>query len=183
MINEQLRKHMKVTLRHRLRYLLNKAKMKHCGKGVYFESNTKIMRYPGNISIDDLAVVKEGSRICACNADATISIGKNTTVGYHSFIFSSNSISIGNDCLIAPFTYFVDSDHGIDKSANINQQPNTTSPIFIGNDVWVGTGAKILKGTTIGDGAVIAAGSLVKNDVEPYTIVGGTPAVKIGERT
>lgn len=182
MKNEQLRKHMKVTPLHRLRYFFNKFKMKHCGIGVYFEGNTQIMRYPDNISVDDYAVVKEGSRICACNSEATISIGKNTTVGYHTFIFSSNSITIGNDCLIAPFAYLVDSDHGIEKSSNINQQPNTTSPISIGNDVWIGTGAKILKGTTIGDGAVIAAGSLVKSDVEPYTIVGGTPAVKIGER-
>ena len=96
--------------------------------------------------------------------------------------FASEKIEIGDDCLIAPFVYLVDSDHRIDRAEKINLQPNQTAPIFVGNDVWIGTGAKILKGVTIGDGAVIASGALVKDDVEPYSIVGGIPAKKISER-
>ncbi|NET30847.1 MAG: hypothetical protein F6K19_02435, partial [Cyanothece sp. SIO1E1] len=64
----------------------------------------------------------------------------------------------------------------------INKQPNQTAAIEIGDDVWIGTGAKILKGVRIGIGAVIAAGALVKDDVEAYAIVGGIPAKKISER-
>lgn len=52
----------------------------------------------------------------------------------------------------------------------------------IGNDVWIGFGATILGGVTIGDGAVIAANSLVTKDVPPYTIVGGNPAREIRKR-
>lgn len=51
-----------------------------------------------------------------------------------------------------------------------------TEPITIGNDVWVGARSIILDGVTIGDGAIIAAGSVVIRDVEPYSIVGGVPA-------
>lgn len=53
------------------------------------------------------------------------------------------------------------------------------SAVTIGNDVWVGAGAVILRGMTIGDGAVIAANAVVTRDVEPYEIVGGVPAKTI----
>lgn len=52
----------------------------------------------------------------------------------------------------------------------------------IGNDVWIGTNCLILAGVRIGDGAMIAAGSVVVNDVEPYTVVGGIPARHIKDR-
>lgn len=130
----------------------------------------------------DDVIVKEGVKVCSCNTQAKITIGKNTTVGYHTFIFSSKQVTIGENCLIAPFVYIVDSDHGIDKAMLINNQPNQTAPIVIKDDVWIGTGAKILKGVTIGQGAVVASGALVKSDVEPYSIVGGVPAKVIGER-
>lgn len=54
--------------------------------------------------------------------------------------------------------------------------------LVIGNDVWIGRGAKILGGITIGDGAVVAAYSVVTKGVDPYTIVGGAPARFIGRR-
>ena len=53
---------------------------------------------------------------------------------------------------------------------------------MIGNDVWIGYGSTIMSGVKIGDGAVIAAGSLVVKDVDPYTIVGGNPAKTIKKK-
>lgn len=156
--------------------------MGSCGEGVHFEKNTAFMRYPHLIRIGRNVIVKEGAKICPCNEQASVTIGNNTTVGYHTFIFASASISIGNNCQIAPFVYFVDSDHGIAKDQPMNQQPNITKPIVVGNDVWIATGAKILKGVTIHDGAVIAAGAVVKDDVLAYEIVGGIPARHLGFR-
>jgi acetyltransferase-like isoleucine patch superfamily enzyme len=54
--------------------------------------------------------------------------------------------------------------------------------VTVGDDVWIGYGAIILSGVTIGEGSVIAAGSVVTKDIEPYTVVGGNPARKICDR-
>ena len=54
--------------------------------------------------------------------------------------------------------------------------------VIIGNDVWIGCSSQILAGVKIGDGAIIAAGSLINKDVESYSIVGGVPAKLIGYR-
>lgn len=182
MHNQQLSKHLKPNFWTKWRYRKQKRRLKHCGAGIYFEKDVSIMRYPQNVSLGANMVLKSGARICACNESAQVSIGERTTFGYHSYIFASAGVEIGDDCLIAPFVYIVDSDHNIAKDKKINQQGNLTAPIKIGNDVWIGTGAKILKGVTIGDGAVIASGALVKDDVAPYDIVGGIPAKKISER-
>jgi acetyltransferase-like isoleucine patch superfamily enzyme len=60
--------------------------------------------------------------------------------------------------------------------------PTSNGDIIIGNDVWIGTGATILSGVKIGNGAVVAACALVSKDVPPYTIVGGVPAKEIRKR-
>lgn len=181
-MKSQVRQHTKFTATHKKRWEQAVKTLGHCGKDVFIDKNVEFMRFPKNISIKANAMIKEGARICSCNENAKILIGENTTFGYHSFLFASASIEIGDNCLIAPFVYIVDSDHQIERSQLINSQPNSTAPIKIGSDVWIGTGAKILKGVQIGDGAVIAAGAIVKDDVEPYAIVGGIPAKKIGER-
>ena len=182
MKNQQLRKHLKRTWPVRWRAFRYRRKLGTAGNEVYYDKNVEIQRYPHRVHIGDQAVIKEGVRICACNERATVRIGKNTTVGFHTFIYASSQIEIGNDCLIAPFVYIVDSDHEIERDLLINEQGNQTGPVTIGNDVWLGTGAKILRGVTIGQGAVIAAGAVVTSDVGPYEIFGGIPAKKIGER-
>lgn len=183
MEKSQLRKHLKVTTAVRWRRFLAKRRLGAFGMNNFIYSNVKFERFPSNISLSSNLVIKEGARICACNESAIISIGNGTTVGHHTFIYASEKISIGDNCLIAPFVYLVDSDHNIARETRINQQGNTTAPINIGNDVWISTGVKILKGVSIGDGAVIAAGSVVKSDIEPFAIYGGIPAKKIGERS
>ena len=127
-------------------------------------------------------MIKGGAHICVCNEGAKIEIGERTTIGFHTFIYSSQKIIIGSDCMIAPFVYLVDSNHSSKRSDLMNLQPNVTSPIIIENDVWLGANSTILSGVTIKQGAIVASGSIVNRDIEAYEIYAGSPAKKIGER-
>ena len=153
-----------------------------CGTRAFVEKGVQFLRYPGNIWLGSDTVVKSGARICPANSDATIRIGDWTTVGYHTHIFATTSIEIGASCLIAPFCYLVDANHGIRRDRLIREQPMNTAPIVIRDDVWLGTGVTVLAGVNIETGAVVAAGSVVTQDVAPYAIVAGSPARKISER-
>lgn len=178
----QLREHLNFSLINWFRWWKCKKRLKYLGASVFIDHNVKFQRFSQNISVDDLVIVKEGARVCACNRDAIISIGKRSTIGFHTFIFSSERITIGSDCLIAPFVYLVDSNHNTRRAEKINLQGNSTSPIKIEDDVWLASNVTVLKGVTIGKGAIIAANSLVNSNVPEYEIWGGSPAVKIGER-
>lgn len=152
------------------------------GDEVVIYLGAKLLRFPSLIRLGGNVVVKSGAHLCPCNENASIAIGDRTTVGFNTFIYASSRISIGSDCMIAPFVYLVDSNHGIKKKFLMNQQSNTCGPITINNDVWIGAHSVVLPGVTIGEGAVVAAGSVVNKDIDPYSIVGGVPAKLIGER-
>src|SRR5690606_26506112 len=178
----QLRRHIKFTIWNTLRNIYHKGRGVKIGQGVFIDKNVSLLRFPKNIEIGNGAVLKQGSNICACNKEARISIGSNTTIGFYTFIYASESIEIGQNCLLAPFVYIVDSDHSIELGKLINSQPNQVSGNDSSDDVWIATGDNILTGVKIGREAVIAAGEVVKDDVPPYTIIAGIPAKKIGER-
>lgn len=114
--------------------------------------------------------------------DGEIVIGDNSSIGEGTIIFAKDSVYIGNNCLIAGQCYIIDSDHGIDKSSLIRLQKMTSLPIFIGDDVWIAAGSKVLKGVQIGSGSVIGAMGVVNKNVEPNSINVGVPVRKIGER-
>ena len=92
-------------------------------------------------------------------------------------------IEIGNDVLIGPKVVIWGRDHGTSRTSCINKQPHVIEKITIGDDVWVGANVTILKGVSIGTGAVIAAGSVVVKSVASYSIVAGCPARHIKFRS
>ncbi|MEZ8666103.1 DapH/DapD/GlmU-related protein [Vibrio splendidus] len=178
----QLARHSKFTVANYIRYFIQKFRLGSCGKKILFEKNVSLLRFPKKIELDDFCHIKSGAKICPCNESAKISIGASTSIGYNTIIFASEKIEIGNNCMIAPNAYIVDSDHGTDKNMPMKNQENVTAPISIGDDVWIATGAVVLKGSKIPQGCVIAANSVVKGKLEPYGIYAGAPARKIGER-
>lgn len=97
----------------------------------------------------------------------------------YAVISCTHEIHIGADAKIARGVYIYDSDrHSIMDGERITNPP---APISIGKHVWIATGAIILKGVSIGDGAIIAAGSVVTHDIPAKSMVAGNPAKIIRE--
>jgi acetyltransferase-like isoleucine patch superfamily enzyme len=152
------------------------------GRDIFVERNVRLLRHPENVRLGDRVMLKEGSRICPTNPGASVGIGPWTTIGHHTFIFAMTSIEIGANCLIAPFCYLIDNEHGIRSGRLIREQPMTARPIRIGDDVWLGTGVVVTSGVTVADGAVLGARSVITDDVPANAIVVGVPGRVIGYR-
>ena len=105
--------------------------------------------------------------------------GKNITVGENVFINACchfqdhGGVTIGNGCQIGHNVVFATLDHGTAPEDRGAMYP---APIRLGKNVWVGSNSTILRGVTVGDNAIIAAGSVVTKDVAANTVVGGVPA-------
>ena len=143
-------------------YISHKAKICHSGSGI--------------ISFGSNAVVKEGSLADA--AGGIITIGSDFFLNRNSMIVSKECIRIGNRVSIGPNVCIYDHDH--DSS---NYGKFVTSPVTIGNDVWIGAGVIILRGSTIGDHAVIGAGAVIKQTVPASTVVYNAQSLKMRELT
>jgi acetyltransferase-like isoleucine patch superfamily enzyme len=99
-------------------------------------------------------------------------LGERVFINTGATIVANHSIVIGDDCKIGDLAAIFDTDHHpIEPS-----QPTRIAPVRLGTNVWVGRSATILPGVTIGDHAVIAAGSIVTGDVPARTLVAGAPA-------
>lgn len=95
----------------------------------------------------------------------------------------SHGISIGYHGAIASGCKFIDHNHGFEtREICIGEQPPTGAPIKIEDDVWLGANVVVLKGVHIGEGAIVAAGSIVNKSIPAYEIWGGVPARKISQR-
>lgn len=110
-----------------------------------------------------------------------ITIGKNCCFGEYNHITCINCIHIGCGVLTGRWVTITDNSHGMTdfeslKSTPLKRQLYSKGPVVIGDNVWIGDKATILPNVTIGDGAVIAANSVVTKDVPPYSVVGGNPA-------
>lgn len=120
------------------------------------------------------AIIKRGCDIIASGGQITI--GHSAFIGTGSIIVSRQSITIGNNALIAEYVTIRDQDHRFGGDVPTALNGFDTAPIMIGNNVWIGAKATITSGVTIGDNAVIAAGAVLTSDVPANTVVGGIPA-------
>jgi acetyltransferase-like isoleucine patch superfamily enzyme len=141
------------------------------------------MKNPRRISLGPRASVLPYAYLKATGSAGRISIGAHSGVSENCIVNAVESVQIGDGVLIAPGCHITDANHGIAPGMPIRKQERSISPVRIGNDVWIGAGAKILSGVHVGDGAVVAAGAVVHRDVPAGAIVGGVPAHFIRWRT
>jgi acetyltransferase-like isoleucine patch superfamily enzyme len=139
------------------------------GRGVYIN-----VVKGGHLEIGDDVHVDSHAQL---TAEGELMIGANTYVGSGTIIAASGSMTIGRDVLIAAYCTIRDQDHRVDQFERpYRLQGLTHSPVRIGNNVWVGTKATVLRGVSIGEGAVIGANAVVTSDVEANWLSAGVPA-------
>lgn len=126
-------------------------------KGAEFVcSNTNLVNYGADIYVLEKGRLEINGSFLNCDVKIRV----------------TQSVKIGKGCVISHNVTIFDSD-----THRVNMQGyERTKPVIIGNHVWIGNRAMVLKGVTIGDGAIIGAGSIVTKDVPPNTMVAGVPA-------
>ncbi len=152
----------------------------HLGKGsclkpgVVIGGNPYRVRIGRNFKVWNNAILSVGNGF--------IVTGDNGLIGAGSILNASKGkITIGNGVAIAPYCKIFSFSHHFSKEQGIKNSYKIAD-VIIEDDVLVGAGATILPGVSVGKGAIIAAGAVVCKNVDPYTIVGGVPARKIGSR-
>lgn len=111
-----------------------------------------------------------------------IKVGERTSINPYSVLYGQGGLTIGRCVRIAAHCVIVPANHGMARDKTIHEQPETKKGITIGDDVWLGTGVRVLDGTVIETGAVIAAGAVARGNLKGYGIYGGVPAKLIRER-
>jgi len=103
-------------------------------------------------------------------------IGEHSGIGYKSQLFGK--VVIGNNVMMGPECVIHTTNHAFDRTdiPMLKQGCSESSPVVIGDDVWIGQRVIILPGVIVGKGAIIGAGSVVTKDIPEYAIVGGNPA-------
>lgn len=142
-----------------------KRKMKSCGKNVHLEQGFRA-NYSNLIIGND------------------VSIGENNL-----FMCAIAPITIRDHVMFGPNVTIISGDHRVDipgkfmtENTSADKLPENDQPIVLEGDNWIGANATILKGVSIGKGAIIASGAVVTKDVPAYSIVGGVPARVISKR-
>jgi acetyltransferase-like isoleucine patch superfamily enzyme len=168
--------------RQRLRIsILNRYSDIEIHPSVKISLQSEIKATNGIINIGENCAIRPHAKLLPYGGH--IKIGTDSTVNPFTILHGHGGLDIGDGVRIASHNTIIPANHVFsDPNQFIYKQGITTEGIVIEDDVWIGTGCRILDGVHIGEGAVIAAGSVVNDSVSPYTVVGGNPASEIKSR-
>lgn len=145
------------------------------GRGckIHADASVDASRSPGvhfgdKVTLNRYAYVQGGA--------GGVRLGNRVEINNYSIVNGTGGIDIGDDTLIGPGVRIISYQHRHARNATIREQAVDARPIRIGRDCWLGANAVILAGVSIGNGAVVAAGAVVREDVPDYAIVAGVPA-------
>ena len=161
------------------RGFFKKMRLNSCGKLLRAGRGVRVTKKNSEISVGERVFLHERVKLSAWGTDkkAKLQIGSNSYIGDRTEIHAGERVTIGDGCVIAWDCNIMDRDyHKLDSETEVYK------PVTIGNHVWIGCRCLILKGVTVGDGAVIAAGSVVTRDVPSGALAGGNPATIIKEK-
>lgn len=157
-----------------LRGILNKWKFDKSGRLLRMERGVRVMKNNGTVTLGDRVLLHRHVKLSAYGG--RIEIGSNSYIGDRTEIHSGELVKIGDGVNIAWDCNILDRDYHAFES-----DKEVVKPVIIENNVWIGVRSTILKGVTIGEGAVVAAGSVVTKNVPPKCLVAGNPAKVIKE--
>jgi len=136
----------------------------------------------GILKIGSHATIADYTFIQLTRPSPRVSIGNHTVIGRNCVIASKTELIIGNYVLIGPYCQINDHSHGMSRSDLIINQKAVLSSVLIKDDVWLGSGVRVMPGIIIGTGAIVGANSVVTKDVADYEIWAGNPARFIRSR-
>lgn len=161
-----------------IRGVFVKRKMNKCGALLRVGKSVRFLIKNGEINVGRKVQLHHGVKLSAWGTDGftQINIGDNTAIGDRTEIHAGQRVDIGANCNISWDVCIMDRDYH-----KFNSPTEVIKPVDIKDNVWIGCNSIIMKGVTIGEGAVVAAGSVVTKDVPPKVVVGGNPAKIIRE--
>lgn len=147
--------------------------------GITSRDDTSVVRVrPGaELHVSGVVSLQRGVRVVVDSGRLSIGHGTNVN-GLGTRILVAERVDIGAGCTFSWDVQVLDNDFHAITTDGVEQA--SSAPVVIGDRVWVGTRAVILKGVTIGDGAVVAAGAVVTKDVPAGAVVAGVPAKVVG---
>lgn len=119
---------------------------------------------------------------CEIRSGVNLHIGKGSIIGDNCILDARQGIYIGENVNLSSEVHLWTEAHDV-NDPYFRSMPCNHGPIHIGDRVWLGSNVTVLDKVNIGEGAVVCSGAVVTKDVEPYAIVAGIPAKKIGERS
>ncbi len=127
---------------------------------------------------------------CEIVGNSNVVVGNNVSLGSHACILTTKAkLTLGDDVFFGPYVTIVTGDHRTDilgrpmaAIGDDEKLPENDQDVVLMGDNWIGSNVVILKGVTVGRGAVVASGAVVNKDVPDFSIVGGVPAKVIGSR-
>jgi acetyltransferase-like isoleucine patch superfamily enzyme len=135
----------------------------------------------GTVNIGANCYIKDYAMVLP--SKGSISIGSHSTLNPYSMVYGHGGLDIGSGVRIAAHTTVIPANHNFESADTpIWKQGLSKKGIEIEDDVWIGANCTILDGVTVGEGSVVAAGAVITESVEPYTVVGGVPAEPIDSR-
>jgi acetyltransferase-like isoleucine patch superfamily enzyme len=147
----------------------------HLGEGALIQTDSDGYAFGGRIVIAEWVIISDGVILAAYGG--SIEIGAHAYIGPYSVLYGHGGLTVGHHAMIGAHTVVIPANHGFARiDVPMSAQPLTREGIEIGEDVWIGSGCRVLDGVRIGRGAVIGAGSVVTKDVEPYGVAYGVPA-------
>ena len=158
----------------------------HIGRGVAVDEGCQLDARgcpDGTFRLGDGVLI---GRDCVISGkDGPLTIGARANIGAGCIMYASTRLEIGADVMLAAQCYVGGGRYATRGRLDvpIAEQPEPRQGVVIESDCWLGAGAKVIDGVRIGRGSVVAAGAVVTQDVEPYSIVGGVPARQTGLET